>query len=315
MKQLGSIKNVDPRDIWANEAQDFTPWLASNLSELTKALGIELELQTSEAPVGDFSLDILAHDLNRDRPVVIENQLTPTDHDHLGKLITYASGYDAATIVWIATEIREEHRQALDWLNLHSDEDTDFFGVIVEVLQIADSSPAVQLRPVAAPNNWRKERVRSSKRDGTTPKGEAYQRFFQELIDQLRDEHRFTNARKAQPGNWYSFSSGVSGVTYVANFGRTGLSAQVYIDFEDEAINKKAFDTLEKQKQQIESDFGEPLQWERLNDKRACRIAVYCDGQIADSPEKLAQLHQWTVERLLTIRRVFGDRLRELANT
>ncbi len=315
MKELGRIRRVDPRELWANEATDFTPWLASNLEELTEALGIELELQGKEAPVGDFSLDILAHDLNRDRPVVIENQLTPTDHDHLGKLITYASGYDATTVVWVATEIREEHRQALDWLNLHSDEDTDFFGVVVEVLKIGDSPPAVQLRPVAAPNNWRKERVRSSSKGETTKKGKAYQIFFQDLIDVLREKHRFTNARKAQPGNWYSFSSGVSGVTYVANFGRAGLSAQVYIDFEDEATNKGAFDKLKEQKQQIESDFGEPFQWERLDDKRACRIAVYCDGQIDDPPEKLAQLHDWTVERLLKIRHVFGDRLRTLPSS
>ncbi len=315
MKALESIKQVDPRSVWANEAHDFTPWLASNLSELTAALGIELELQSKEAPVGDFSVDILAHDLNRDRPVVIENQLTPTDHDHLGKLITYASGYDASTIVWIATEIREEHRQALDWLNLHSDEDTEFFGVLLEVLQIADSPNAVRFRPVAAPNDWRKQRVRSASKGAVSDKGRAYQEFFQRLIDELREKHHFTNARKAQPGNWYSFSSGVSGATYVANFGRAGLSAQVYIDFEDEAINKGAFDTLKEQKQQIESDFGEPLQWERLDDKRACRIAAYCDGQIEDPPDKLAQLHRWTVEYLLKIRRVFGDRLRELANT
>ncbi len=117
MKDFGEIKLVDIRDIWPNEATDFTPWLVDNIDRLGQALGMEIEVQEREADVGDFSLDIMAKDLGTGRTVVIENQLTETDHDHLGKLLTYAGGFDAGVLVWIAKKLRDEHRKALEWLN------------------------------------------------------------------------------------------------------------------------------------------------------------------------------------------------------
>ena len=132
MKKFGLLKKLNPKGVWPNESRDFTPWIAEHIAYLGAALGMELELTQQEAAVGDFSLDILANDLSRSRPVIIENQLTQTDHDHLGKLITYASVFDAGVIVWIAETIREEHRQALEWLNERTEENTEFFGVTVE---------------------------------------------------------------------------------------------------------------------------------------------------------------------------------------
>ena len=148
---LAKIERVDLRETWEHEAYDFTPWLADNIAELGEALGMELQLQQIEAPVGGYSLDILATDLNSNRPVIIENQLEATDHSHLGQLLTYAAGFDAEAVVWVTREFRDEHRQALDWLNQRTGDDTLFFGVEVELWKIGDSLPAPHFKLAASP--------------------------------------------------------------------------------------------------------------------------------------------------------------------
>lgn len=310
MSELGTLKRLDPRYIWELEAHDFTPWLARNLDRLGEALGLELELLEQESPVGNFSADILARDLGTNRTVVIENQLEPTDHSHLGQLITYAAGLDAGVVIWVCRELREEHRQALDWLNRGHGALTDFFGVVVELLQIDDSKPAVNFRPVAFPNDWTR-RQGSGSRGEITPKQQRYKQFFQQLIDELRETHRFTNARVGQPQSWYSFSSGTSGFTYGVSFAIGGrVRAELYIDTGDGEQNLSAFSRLHEEAETIEREFGEPLEWETLEGKRACRIATYRDGTIEDPDEKLEEYRAWAVERMLRFKKVFGNRIK-----
>ena len=184
MVQIARLSEVNLREVWTNEAAKFTPWLADNLDTLGDALGIDLELMGTEAPVGPFSLDIHARDPNGNRVVVIENQLERTDHDHLGKLLTYASGYDANVVVWLAREFRDEHRQALDWLNQRTDENTEFFGVVVELWKIDDSRPAVKFNLVSTPNEWLKESVKGNNQLGikASERGEIYRHFYSSVF-------------------------------------------------------------------------------------------------------------------------------------
>lgn len=153
--------------MWRNEAADFTPWLQEHPEHLAEVLGIGIELTYSEHAVGGFSLDILGRDLAHDATLIVENQLAGTDHDHLGKLLTYAAGTGTATIVWIATDIREEHRQAIDWLNEHTDEQVRFFAVRLQIVRIGGSPPAPLLDVVAQPNDWQRQ-VRAATRASTT---------------------------------------------------------------------------------------------------------------------------------------------------
>jgi len=311
MIDFGELKRLNLRDIWSNEAIDFTPWLADNIEALGEALGLDLELQGREESVGDFSLDLLAKDLGSGKTVIIENQLTSTDHDHLGKLLTYAAGFDASFVIWVFEKMRDEHRQALDWLNQRTDSETQFFGVSVEILQIEASKPAYNFKPVVFPNEWQKSK-RSKKSSGISPRAEAYRNFFQNLIDELREKHKFTGARIGQPQSWYAFSSGYQGVVYDSSFAqgkrmRTGL----YIDTGDLDKNKKLFDWLHERTETIENNFHEKIDWERLDDKRACRIIVYRPGSIEDTEEELKKIHEWSISRLLKFKEVFSPLLKE----
>ena len=308
---LGKLKKLNLREMWKNEAKDFTPWLAKNIEELSEVLGMELELKQQEAGVGDFSLDILAIDLGTNRTVIIENQITQTDHDHLGKTITYASGFDASVVIWLAESFREEHRQALDWLNQRTDTETEFFGVVIELLQINDSEPAVNFNPIVFPNEWRKnKRVTTSE---ISPKMEAYRKYFQSVIDELRDKYKFTNARKGQPQSWYSFASGYTGITYGINFALGNRArVELYIGLNSTETNKKIFDLILSQKDDIQKEFGENLEWERLDNKQSSRIAIYRDGSIDDNESKLMEIKDWSVEKVLRFKKVFGHRLKKL---
>ena len=156
VNSLGRLQKKDPRELWESEAQDFTPWLAQeeNLALLSEALNLGLELEKIEQNVGSFRADILCKDTYSNSFVLIENQLEKTDHGHLGQLLTYASGLETVTIIWISKEFREEHRAALDWLNEKTNQDINFFGLEIELWQIGNSSIAPKFNVVCKPNNW-----------------------------------------------------------------------------------------------------------------------------------------------------------------
>lgn len=308
MPPFGKLQSLDMRSVWNHEASDFTPWLCKHLTELGEALGMDLELVDREADCGEFALDILARDLGSGKTVIIENQLSTTDHDHLGKLITYAAGFDAGAVIWLAPTFRDEHRGALEWLNQRTDSATHFFGVIVEVLQIDESLPAYRFSAVVEPNEWQKGALRDEKL--VTERGEAYRQYFQELIDELRTKHQFTAAKVGQPQNWYTFPSGTSGLTYGTSFASgSRIRVELYIDRGSADDNKGIFDYLRGQQSEIEGAFGAELEWERLDEKRASRVAFYFPGAIDLSPGELVKVRGEVVTRLLALKRAISPHL------
>lgn len=307
-QNLAKIERVDLREAWPNEAKDFTPWLAENIGELGEALGMDLELQGTEAVVGGYSLDVLATNLNR--PVAIENQLEPTNHDHLGKLLTYAAGYDANVVVWLSREFRDEHRQALDWLNQRTGEDTQFFGVVVELWRIGNSSPAPHFNVIATPNGWRKETAARVKggTSSVTVRQEQYREFFQPLVDTLREVHKFTNMRKAPGANVCLFASGHPQFKYWASINELLVRIDLRIETGDRELNLAHLENLEQSKEQIEIENGKALNWERMESNRGCRIATTCPRNIGNDDD----IREWMANNLLKFRQVFGPRLAEL---
>ena len=317
MVELSSLKRVELREVWPNEARDFTLWLAEHIVQLSEVLGMDLEVESTEAEVGAFSLDVLARDLGSDRRVVIENQLEATDHDHLGKLLTYAARYDAQTVVWLVREFRPEHRAALDWLNQRTGEDTAFFGVVVEAWSIDDSLPAPRFNPIASPNDWSKQDIGRASRGASaelSARSSRYQGFFQRLMDTLREEHQFTAARKGQAQSWYNFASGFSGFGYDVAFRRGGHAvAGLRIDKGDKECNEALFDELKERQDVIEAGLGFPCEWERRDDIQACFVDAVRQNSIDDDDETLEDVRKWMIKRLLAFKRVFGPHLKELS--
>jgi hypothetical protein len=312
--EFGKVSKVNLRDIWLKEEHHFTPWLCENLDKLGEAIGIDIELKQREASVGKFELDILAQDISRDRVVVIENQIEPTDHKHLGQLITYASFFKAGVIIWISETIQEQHRAAIDWLNEITSDEIEFFAVEIEVFKIEDSKPALNFKLKAFPNEWQKTTKWGN--PNVSDKMEAYRFFFQQLIDELRTKHRFTNAKAGQPQSWYSFSSGISGILYGISFAKGNkVRAELYIDTGDYESNKNIFNKLKVFEKEIHDAFNAPLEWEFMENKRASRIAIYRDGSIDSDKETLNTIRNWSIENILKIKSTFEKRLKKIVNS
>ncbi len=315
MFKFSELKRIPLREKWKNEASDFTPWMESNIQKLGDALEMDLEVVDREASVGDFSLDLLAQDLGSSRVVVIENQLTQTDHDHLGKLLTYAAGFDASIVVWVSETVRDEHRQALEWLNQKTDTETQFFAVVPEVLQIGDSNPALDFKLVVFPNEWQKSKKQETSTN-LSPKQEKYKNYFQGLIDELREKHKFTGAKAGQPQNWYTFASGIGGIGYGAQFAKGGKVLAYVNIYDNVSVDKlDLFDILQKRNEDIESNFNTPIEWNRAAEQKASWLAVYREGDIEAPDSELEEIRKWHIENLLKLKEVFQPEIEKALET
>jgi hypothetical protein len=286
-EELGRLKWVEPSALWNHEARDFTPWLLDNGDSLAEALGIDLELVEAEHRVGAFSLDLVGRDATNDTILIVENQLAGTDHGHLGQILTYAAGTGASTIVWIATVFREEHRQALDWLNEQTGQDTHFFGIEIEAFRIGDSQPAPHFKVVVQPNEWQKVVRKAAEGQKASGRGALYAEFWDRfLVAVAEEEPTWTRRRPGQttiPNNWIDMPSRVPGASLNFSFARSGrLRNELYIDSGDQDENDRVFLTLREQRAVLEQAFGCPLEFEALEGKRAARIAEYGEGDVAE---------------------------------
>ncbi len=313
LKKLSVIEELDLRTLFENEAGEFTPWLSENLEQLSDALGIEVVDPETESRVGDFRLDILGFDANTRQVVAVENQLEVSDHNHLGQLITYASGVEAGIVVWISPNLRPEHQQALTWLNENSD--TLFFGVEVRAIRIGESDPAIDFRVRVAPNDWsRSIRGRTGRQD-ISPRMMLYREFYTELVDLYGGSKPKWRKIKAQPQSWLQFGAGKSGVYFGWAFRiENRFSVEVYIDSSEDPEQNS--DYLNQLKSSIEIPSGlEDISWEFLPERRSCRIVLYRDGDInrvAPDHSLRSEMLAWGVEKMVLLENAFRIPIRNL---
>ncbi len=314
---LGRLTRVELRDIWTSEAADFTPWLArpDNLGVLAETLGIDLELEAQEKAVGPFRADILCKDIGTDAWVLVENQLERTDHIHLGQLLTYASGLQAVTIVWIAARFTEEHRATLDWLNKITDESFRFFGLEVELWRIGDSPAAPKFNIVSKPNDWSRSVARAARAidDAELSETRMVQRkYWAALRNALNAAGGLVSGnRKPQPQSWMGYSIGRTGFklgTVMIRW-KNQIRAELYISGD----NAKAFfGLLKQQKDLIEEELGYPLEWEELPARRDCRISSYLSDLDPEDEADWPRQHDWLAKRLNDMHRSLADRVKAL---
>ncbi len=306
---VGRLETVPIRQAFKGEARDFTTWLESHIEALSDRVGVALSNPQREVDAGDFAVDLVCEDSDG-RPVIIENQLEKTNHDHLGKLLTYLVNRDASTAIWIATEPRPEHQKVVDWLNESTPADIAFYLVKVEAVRVGDSPLAPLFTVVSRPDEKAKEMGEKKKEWAER----HYKRldFWKSLLAKALGKTRLFSAISPSRYHWIGAGAGKSGVTF--NFAILNKKAQVelYIDHDRETGkgNKAIFDSLHAEQAAIEKDFGEPLSWERLDDgTRACRIAKYFnDGGLA-KPDTWPGLQDEMINAMIRLERALKKRL------
>jgi len=261
MVHFASLETQDVSEYWEHEARDFTPWLANQIrsnevSRLEDTLGLDLSVIQIEKSVGRYRMDILAEVVDDNRTVVIENQLEPSDHGHLGKSLAYASGVDADIIVWIAPRFYDEHKDAIQWLNQNSREEVDLFAIRLEVWRIGESDPAVRLNPIIEPSEWRDRFNRSPEELSETQ--ELQEEFWTQFRDRIETGDTPLVARKPKPHHWYNNPIGKSGVTLSFVFNSRGNEIRTQLIIEDDA---EGYWELADERDEINSRIEQELIW------------------------------------------------------
>ncbi|MBL7197638.1 MAG: DUF4268 domain-containing protein [Candidatus Omnitrophica bacterium] len=301
---LGKLKTIDVRHIWKKESKHFTSWLSEkeNLDQLGQEIGIDISLIQTEADVGRFNVDILAEEENTGRKIIIENQLEPTNHDHLGKIITYASGYGAEIIVWIVEDVRDEHKQAVDWLNEHTDEKLNFFIIKIELWQIGGSQYAPKFQIISKPNDWAKTIKKSSRSSNLSNAKVVQLDFWTKFKEYAVEKKSKLKLRKVYPQHWYdiSFGSSIMHITLTVNTQSGLITCEIYI-----SDSKETYAKLFQIKDKIEKELGEKLQWYELPGRKASRIKLLKEVDVTQI-DKWKDYFEWLKNQAEKLQRVFG---------
>lgn len=308
---VGRLETLPIREVFRHEAQDFTTWLESHIEVLAERLGIELNVEQREKGVGDFKVDLLCENSDGNK-VIIEDQLEKTDHDHLGKLLTYLVNLDATTAIWITSEPRPEHQRVIDWLNESTGADISFYLVKVEGARIDDSPVAPLFTILAGPDPQTKQLGEGKKEWAER----HYQRakFWETLIERSRERTRLFSNIKPTRVNWIRTGAGKTGISFHYSVYIDAAAVDLSIDKgkDSGAENKRLFDLLHAQKEAIESDFGGELEWQRLDDRRYSRILKRITDSGLTEPDKWPELQDKMIDAMIRLDRALRKRVAKL---
>ena len=301
---IGKLEEVDIRELWKHEQYDFSEWLSKkeNIENLNDILGLTLVDISKETYVGSYRCDLFARDEATGTKVIIENQLEISNHDHLGKIITYASGLDAKVVVWIVTKAREEHRSAIEWLNNNTNSNVNFFLIEIHAYKIGNSDKAPMFKVVEQPNDFIKNNKSSSNEESMNKSQSQRIEFWSQFNDVVMERGKPFNTRKPTTDHWYNIAIGTSeahiDITLVNKDSLIGV--ELYI-----TNNKELFDKLYERKEDIEKDLGFKLDWRRLDNSKASRIVYRIKGLNFDDHSNYNELMNQTIDVAVLMRDTF----------
>lgn len=305
MVNLSKLEEIkDLRTVWPHEALDFTPWLSQddNITLLADSIGIDITVDETESSVGDFNVDIFASETGTDRKIIIENQLEDTNHDHLGKLITYASGKSADIVIWVVKHAREEHKAAIEWLNNHTDDSVGFFLCEIKLYRIGNSEPAVKFEVIEKPNDWTKEIKKSESINETQQLRYEYWVAFEDYAFKNPIFAKNFKKRKPSKNHWLNFSIGSSAchiaVSQIKQ--RNELDVELYISDDTELYN-----SLYENKTDIELTSGLSFDWRELPDRKASRIVLEKSVQLENKNAWGSQF-EWLIDVMVKMKTTFS---------
>lgn len=300
---LGKMEKKDLHTVWKHEERDFSRWLSKgeNLALLSDALDLDLQFEGKEVPVGGFSVDLLVTDANTGYKVIIENQLGVTNHDHLGKIITYAAGKEANILIWIVGKARDEHRQAVKWLNDKTDSEVGIFLIEMELWSIDGSKPAPKFNVVERPNSYAKEQKYEENLNITQKQQLDFWKRFREYASKKPEFSYYFTFQKVTPKYWYNLSIGSSDAHIRLTFSvqNKEISVGVYIH-----NNKSLAQAFEKQQSVLKNVIG----GEFSRNEGAKDIVFATFRKIdCDDTKKWEDYFQWFCEAALKLRGCFKD--------
>lgn len=306
---ISKIERIKLRDVWKHEAYDFTTWLEENVDALNDVLDFSLVSAEREQKTGIFNVDLVAEDENGN-VVIIENQLEKSNHDHLGKVITYLVGMDAKTAIWIVSDPQPEHVKAIAWLNESSS--ASFYLLKIEAIKIGDSEPAPLLTRIVGPSQEARE-VGKTKKEIAERYTLRYN-FWKQLLGSAKQKTKLHSAISPGQYSWIGTGVGISGLSLNYSLRQHNAQVELYIDRDTDSGegNKAIFDSLMEHKEQIEREFGGPLKWERLDQKRACRISITLEVGGYKDEEKWPEVHEALIETMIRFERALRPYIDEL---
>lgn len=298
---IGKIERVPLREVWPHESLDFTPWLQENIDVLNDTLGLKLDNPERERNVGSFSVDLVAED-ESSGAIIIENQLERSDHDHLGKIVTYLSSFGAKAAIWIVADPRPEHVNAIAWLNESSP--ADFYLVKLEAIKIEGSPPATLLTQIVGPSE--EARLVGETKKDLAERQILRHKFWTGLLNKAKTRHDLFSRVSPSKDSWISAGSGKGILSYNYVIRRNDTRVEVSIWGGSTEDCKETFDKLKLNKEQIESEFGERLDWLRLENQRTSRIVKEIHkGGYRNDEVKWSEIHESMIETMIRLENAF----------